>query len=183
MVLLSDDVVQIVKDSIRDIPDFPKPGIVFKDITTLLNDQAAFKRAIDIFEEKYQGQDIDYIAGLESRGFIFGPILADRLGLPFVPIRKPGKLPGETFSQEYQLEYGTDCLEVHQDAFNKPALGKKVLIVDDLLATGGTVSASIDLIKKAGGEPIGAAFVIELDFLHGKDKITDDIEVFSLVHY
>ncbi len=183
MALITDDVVQIIRESIRDIPDFPKPGIIFKDVSTLLNNQAAFKRSMDLFEEKYQGQDVDFVVGIEARGFIFGAALADRLNLPFVPIRKPGKLPSQTIKHTYDLEYGTDTVEIHDDAFENGSSGKKVLIVDDLLATGGSAGAAIELIKKVGGEPTALAFVVELDFLKGREKFPKDLEITSLVHY
>ena len=174
--------VETIKKAIREVPDFPKPGINFKDITTLLNNPEAFKGTLDLLENHYKGKEIDFIVGLESRGFIFGCPIADRLGAAFVPIRKPGKLPGAVESVTYDLEYGSDTLQIHKDAFASSSR-KKVLIIDDLLATGGSAAATVELIKKAGGTPIGAAFVIELDFLKGKDKLPKGFEIYSLVHY
>ena len=159
-----------LKSIIRDVPDFPKPGIVFKDITTLLKDQTAFKEAIRQLCQPYQGQRIDQIVGIESRGFIFGGAMAVELGTGFVPIRKPGKLPAETEQEEYTLEYGTDAIEIHRDAIMS---GDQVLIVDDLLATGGTAEAAIRLVKKCGGQVMGIAFLIELSFLNGREKLGD----------
>lgn len=170
-----------LKKAIRDIPDFPKEGIIFKDITTLLNNKNHLKKAIDTIVEKYKDADIDYVAGIESRGFIFGTAIAYLLDAGFVPVRKPGKLPSKTIDISYELEYGTDSLSIHEDAFN----GKEnanVLLVDDLLATGGTAAASIELIKKAGGNLIAAAFVIELGFLNGREKL-DQNKLFSIIKY
>ena len=168
-----------LEEKIRDVPDFPKEGIVFKDITTLLQDPAAFKYVIDTLTEKYRGKGIDTIVAMESRGFIFGTPLAYNLGVSFVPVRKPGKLPAETISAQYSLEYGTDTIEIHKDAISS---GQNVLIIDDLLATGGTVGATIELVEKLGGKVAGIAFVIELCFLNGKEKL-QDYEVVSLVQY
>ena len=168
-----------LEEKIRDVPDFPKKGIVFKDITTLLKDAAAFKHAIDVFTEKYQGKGIDVIVAMESRGFIFGTPLSYNLGVGFVPVRKPGKLPAECISAEYELEYGVDSLHMHKDAISP---GQKVLIVDDLLATGGTVSATVELVEKLGGKIEGVAFLIELSFLNGRDKLKG-YEVMSLIQY
>jgi adenine phosphoribosyltransferase len=164
---------------IRDIPDFPKPGILFKDITPLLSDPAAFGAAIDRLAERYDGRKIDAIAAAEARGFIFGAPLALRLNAGFVPIRKPGKLPYATLALEYQLEYGTDRLEIHTDAF---APGRSVLLIDDVLATGGTMRACCDLVKKTGAELVGCAFVLELTFLGGRDRLAP-YEVTSLIAY
>jgi adenine phosphoribosyltransferase len=158
----------LLRDAIRDIPDFPKPGIVFKDITTLLNDRDAFQESIDQLESRWKDERIDAIAAIESRGFIFGAALADRLRCPLVPLRKPGKLPGATRAVEYELEYGTDSLEMHEDAF--PA-GSRVLIVDDLLATGGTALAAAQLVEGAKGVLVGLAFVVNLAFLPGASKL------------
>ena len=171
--------MDLIRDSIRDIPDFPKPGIVFKDITPLLADPAAFSRTLDLLAERYREQSIDRIVGIESRGFLFGAALADRLGVGFAPARKPGKLPYTSVREEYSLEYGTDAIEMHQDAI--PEAGK-VLIVDDLLATGGTAAAAIALVKKLGGDVVEVAFVVELGFLEGRAKL-GDVPVFSLVNY
>lgn len=164
---------------IRDIPDFPKPGIMFKDITPLLADPHAFGLAIDRLAEHFAGQGIDTIAAAEARGFIFGAPLALKLNAGFVPIRKPGKLPHATIALEYQLEYGTDKLEVHTDAFTP---GRKVLLLDDVLATGGTMRACCDLVKQAGAEVVGCAFVLELGFLGGRAKLAP-IGVTSLITY
>lgn len=172
----------IIKEAIRDIPDFPKPGIVFKDITTLLSDSKSFKLTLDLFEEKYKSKQIDYIACIESRGFIFAAPLADRLGAGLTLIRKPGKLPAETEEFTYELEYGSDTIQIHKDAFSF-GRGKKVLLVDDLLATGGSASAAVELINKVSGELVGAAFVVELDFLNGREKLPKDLEIFSIVNY
>lgn len=168
-----------LKQYIRSIPDFPKKGIVFRDITTLISNAKIFKETVDKLWERYKGEHIDAIVSVESRGFIFGAALAYKLGCGMVPVRKKGKLPHKTFNATYELEYGTDTLEIHQDAF-KP--GDKVLILDDLLATGGTTCAVIDLVKKLKGKVIEAAFVIELEFLKGREKIKD-VPVFSLVKY
>jgi adenine phosphoribosyltransferase len=168
-----------IKNLIRDISDFPKEGIVFKDITTLLKDPAGLKETIKQLTEKAGELKPDIIIGVEARGFIFGAAVAEKLGCGFVPVRKPGKLPAETIVEEYALEYGTDKLAMHTDAI---AEGQKVLIIDDLLATGGTVAATINLIKKTKGELLGAGFVIELDFLAGRDKL-GGVPVFSLIHY
>jgi len=164
---------------IRAIPDFPKPGILFRDITTLLNDKEAFKSAIDQLADLVKDVNFDYIVAAESRGFIFGGALAYKLGCGLVPVRKPGKLPGKTHSHTYALEYGEDSLEIHQDAFPE---GAKVLILDDLLAIGGTANAMVNLVKKLKAEIVGIAFLIELAALNGKDKIKD-YPVFSLIKY
>lgn len=157
-----------LKAAIRDIPDFPKPGIVFKDITPILKDQELCTAIVEEFAARLAGTDIDVIAGIESRGFLFGMMLANRLGVPFIPIRKKGKLPFKTISESYQLEYGEATIEIHEDAF--PA-GTKVLIHDDLLATGGTVVATAQLIEKLGGQVAGFSFVISLDFLQAHHRI------------
>ena len=156
--------------AIRDVPDFPKPGIVFKDITTLLNRADVFMELMDHLRSRYQGQGIDFVAGAESRGFIFGAPLAAMLGIGFVPIRKPGKLPYTTISEKYSLEYGVDEVEIHIDAFDGIE-NPKVLFIDDLIATGGTAEASVKLIQKAGAECVEACFLIELGFLRGREKI------------
>lgn len=157
-----------IKQAIRDIPDFPKPGILFKDITPILKNPALCSAMVDAFVEKLKGTEIDCIAGIESRGFLFGLMLANKLGIPFIPIRKQGKLPAQTISQTYDLEYGSATLEIHQDALLP---GQKVLIHDDLLATGGTVMAAAQLIQQLGGNIAGFAFLVSLDFLNGKEKI------------
>jgi len=153
---------------IRDVPDFPKPGIIFKDITPLLGDVEALREAVRQLSAPYEAEGVEVVTGIESRGFIFGSLVAERLGAGFVPIRKPGKLPAETLSQSYELEYGTDTVEIHADAIRP---GQKVLMIDDLLATGGTMAAACDLVGRLGGEIVGVAFVIELCFLHGRDKL------------
>ena len=168
-----------IKDKIRNIPDFPIKGIQFKDITTLLKDGEAFRLAVDQIDENFKDVQIDKIAAIESRGFIFGSALAYKLGIGHVPIRKPGKLPAETISEEYALEYGTDKMEMHVDAISK---GDKVLLVDDLLATGGTAAASCNLVEKLGGEVVGLAFLIELGFLKGREKLSG-YNIKSLVLY
>jgi adenine phosphoribosyltransferase len=168
-----------LKKLIREVPDFPKKGILFYDITTLLKDKTGFAQLIDLFSEHYIGKQIDLILGMEARGFIFGPALAYRLNAGFVPVRKPGKLPAATVKCEYELEYGSNCLEVHKDAIEQ---GQRVLIVDDLLATGGTAEATARLVKSLGGEIAGLAFVVELDFLNGREKLKP-YNVFSLLHY
>lgn len=167
------------KDSIRVIPDFPQEGISFKDITTLLKDGKLNKKAIDEIASNLKEKEIDLIAGPEARGFVIGAPLAYALGVGFIPIRKKGKLPYETVEASYGLEYGNDVLAIHKDAI-KP--GEKVLIADDLLATGGTISTTIDLIKKLGGEVVGTAFLIELSDLNGREKL-GDIDIFSLITY
>jgi adenine phosphoribosyltransferase len=168
-----------LKQLIREVPDFPKKGILFYDITTLLKDKLGFATLIDQLAEHYIGKKIDLILGMEARGFIFGPALAYRLNAGFVPVRKPGKLPAATASVSYELEYGSNTLEVHKDAIQK---GQRVLIVDDLLATGGTAAATVDLVTSLGGEIAGLGFVVELDFLKGRDKLKQ-YDVFSLLHY
>jgi adenine phosphoribosyltransferase len=164
---------------IRDIPDFPKKGILFKDITTLLKDPPAFKQAIDDLTDLVRGYEPDVVIGMESRGFIFAAPIAYLLGAGFVPVRKLGKLPGQVISTEYDLEYGTNTLELHADAV---ASGQKVLIVDDLLATGGTVSATIDLIERLNGTVVAVAFLVELTALHGGERL-DDYNVVSLIKF
>jgi len=168
-----------LKEHVRDIPDFPKEGIVFKDITTLLRSPGAFKKSIDLLANKYRKEKIEVIVGVEARGFIFGAALAYKLGAGFVPVRKKGKLPSKTHSVEYELEYGTDILEVHQDAIQP---NTRVLIVDDLLATGGTVCAVADLIKKLKADIVGVAFIVELGFLKGKNKLKN-FPVYSVIKY
>lgn len=169
-----------VKDKIRAVKDFPKPGIIFRDITTALKDADTLKVMIDYLCEQFKDIKIDYIAGIESRGFIFGMPMAYKLNAGFVPIRKPNKLPAETFAQEYELEYGTDKIEVHKDAFFE---GANVLVVDDLLATGGTAEAACKLVKKTGANLIGIAFLIELEALEGRKKITDAPKIVSMLQY
>jgi adenine phosphoribosyltransferase len=168
-----------LKNLIREVPDFPKKGILFYDITTLLKDKVGFATLIDALSEHYLGKDIDLVLGMEARGFIFGPALAYRLNAGFVPVRKPGKLPAATAKYDYALEYGTNTLEVHRDAIQR---GQRVLIVDDLLATGGTAEATAKLAESLGGEIAGLGFVVELDFLNPRAKLTQ-YDVFSLLHY
>ena len=153
---------------IREIPDFPKPGILFYDITTLLKDGAAFRESIDLMLEPYKGEKIDIVVGMESRGFIFSAPMAYQLNAGLVPVRKLGKLPAETITVEYALEYGSNTLEIHRDAIQA---GQKVLIVDDLLATGGTVQGTIELVERLKGNVVGLAFLVELDFLKGRDRL------------
>jgi adenine phosphoribosyltransferase len=160
--------IERLRRIIRDVPDFPKPGIIFKDITTLLADPEALKRAIDLLAERYRDKRIDKVIGIESRGFIFGPAVAYLIGAGFVPVRKPGKLPAETIAIEYELEYGTDKLEMHKDALKA---GERVLIIDDLIATGGTAVAVAELVKKLGAELVEMAFLIELTFLEPRKKL------------
>lgn len=157
-----------LRAKIREVPDFPKPGILFYDITTLLRDGDAFREVIDRMAEAVKGEKIDVVVGMESRGFIFAAPLADRLGAGFVPVRKLGKLPAETLEVEYDLEYGTATLEIHRDAISK---GQRVLVVDDLLATGGTVIGTIELVRRLGGEIAGLSFAVELTALGGRDKL------------
>jgi adenine phosphoribosyltransferase len=162
---------------IRDVPDFPKEGILFKDITTLIKDPQAFKEAVDMLAEHYVGQEIDLVVAVEARGYIFGAPVAYQLGAGFVPVRKVGKLPAATVREEYDLEYGTDAVEMHRDAIER---GQKVLIVDDLIATGGSAAATARLVETLGGEVVGIAFLIELEFLHGLDKL-EGYDVFTLI--
>jgi len=169
--------LKIIKDSIREIPDFPKPGIMFKDITTLLNNKEAFNLLIEHLANRYKDYNLDYIAGIESRGFIFGAALANRLNLGFVPIRKKGKLPYTTVSEKYSLEYGFDEVEIHIDAFKKD--NARVLLIDDLIATGGTASAASRLIDKVGANCVEACFVIELTFLEGSKRL--ETPVYSVI--
>jgi len=164
---------------IRDIPDWPKPGVLFKDITTLLKVPEAFREAVDRLAEPFMDKDVDIVVSVEARGFIFGGALAYKLGAGFVPARKPGKLPAETIKEEYALEYGTDALEIHKDAI-KP--GQKVLIFDDVLATGGTLSATARLVERLGGEVVGIALLIDLTFLKGREKLKK-YNVYSLIEY
>ena len=168
-----------LKELIRTVPDFPKPGILFYDITTLLKDKTGNAQLIDAFAAYYIGKEIDLVLGIEARGFIFGPALAYRLNAGFVPVRKPKKLPAPTAKVTYDLEYGSDSLEIHLDAIEP---GQRVIIVDDLLATGGTMQATVKLVRQLGGEIAGLAFAIELDFLKGREKF-QEYDVFSLLHY
>ena len=163
---------------IREVPDFPKKGILFKDITTLLKDAAAFRTAIDLLTDSFRGDRVDVVVGMESRGFILGAPLAYNLGAAFVPVRKLGKLPSETLRVQYALEYGTNTLEIHKDAIQP---NQRVLIVDDLLATGGTVAATIELVRRLGGEVIALAFLIELLFLGGRKYLGEDFRIVTLI--
>ena len=170
---------EALKPLIRTVPDFPKPGILFYDITTLLKNPAGLAQLTDAFAAYYIGKEIDLVLGIEARGFIFGPALAYRLNAGFVPVRKPKKLPAPTAKVSYDLEYGTDSLEIHLDAIQP---GQRVVIVDDLLATGGTMEATVQLVRQLGGQIAGLAFAIELDFLQGRAKFPE-YDVFSLLHY
>ena len=166
-----------LKNIIRDVPDFPKPGIIFKDITPLLKNPQALKKTVNLLCKSAEGHKITSVAGIESRGFIFGAAVAVELDVGFVPIRKPGKLPAETLSESYLLEYGTDTIEMHKDALES---GEQVLLIDDLLATGGTIQAAAKLVERAGAEISKIAFVIELGFLKGREKISE-YDVSSLI--
>ena len=168
-----------LKKVIRHVPDFPKKGILFYDITTLLKDGPSFQEVIDALAQRYLTKKIDRVIGIESRGFIFGAALASHLGAGFVPVRKPGKLPAETLKMTYDLEYGQDSLEIHRDAIQP---GERVLLIDDLLATGGTAAAVLKLIKELGGEVAEVAFLIELEFLSGRKKL-EGYEVYSMLKY
>lgn len=166
-------------DHIRDIPDFPKEGIIFKDITTLVGHAEAFKASLDQLQERFSDTGATAVVALEARGYIFGAPLADRLGIRFVPVRKPGKLPADTIKQDYDLEYGSNTLEIHRDALQQ---GEKVLVIDDLIATGGSAGATVELIHKLGAEVVGFGAVIELGFLDGRDKL-GNIPVHSLLTF
>ena len=168
-----------LKQLIRDVPDFPKPGILFKDITTLLRDADGLRAAVDCLVEPYRDTPLDQIVGIESRGFILGAAIADRLGTGFVPVRKPGKLPAATVSASYALEYGTDTLEMHRDALGA---GHRVLIVDDLLATGGTARAAVSLVRECGAEVVGVAFLVELLALNGRAQLPGE-QLFSVLQF
>lgn len=169
-----------VRDKIRNIVDFPKPGIIFRDITTALKDSETLKTMVDFIYDNFKDEKIDYVVGLESRGFIFGMPAAYKLDSGFIPIRKPNKLPAETLKESYSLEYGTDTIEMHADAVKK---GDRVLVVDDLIATGGTAAAACNLVLKAGAEIAGCVFVIELEDLNGRDKLPKDVKFLSMIKY
>ncbi len=169
-----------IKNKIRAVPDFPKPGIMFRDITTLLQDAAAYRETIELLYQKFKDRKIDYIAAIESRGYLFGAPLALKLGAGLALIRKPGKLPAQTLREEYALEYGTDAVEIHKDAIEP---GKNVLIIDDLLATGGTAAAACHLIQRLNARIAAAAFIIELKGLNGREILPADTEIFSLIQY
>lgn len=168
-----------LKKAIRDVPDFPKEGIIFKDITTLLKDPVMLKKAVDALYSEYKDKKISKVIGIEARGFIFAPTLAYMLDAGFIPVRKPGKLPAETVSVTYELEYGTDAIDIHKDAIDE---GENILIIDDLLATGGTAEAVVKLVKKLGGNVSGIGFLVELEFLNGRDKLKGE-EIFALIKY
>ena len=168
-----------LKKLIREIPDYPKPGILFYDLTTLLKDKSGFRKLVDQLCDHYADRKVDVVVGVEARGFIFAPALAYRLGAGFVPVRKPKKLPAKTAKVSYQLEYGTDTLEIHEDAIRP---GQNVIISDDLLATGGTAAATVQLVRGLGGTVNGAAFAVELTFLNGRSKLPG-LDVFSLIRY
>ena len=168
-----------LKELIREIPDYPKPGILFYDLTTLLKNSAGFHSLVDALCDHYEGQHVDAVVGIEARGFILAPALAYRLGAGFVPVRKPKKLPAKAVSVTYDLEYGTDTLEIHEDAI-KP--GARILISDDLLATGGTAAATVALVRKLGGNVVGASFAVELTFLNGRKKLPG-IDIFTMIQY
>lgn len=171
---------ELVKEKIRDVADFPKPGIIFKDITTAIKHPETFTRIINYLTEQFKDSGIDYIAAIESRGFIFGAPLAYNIGAGLVVIRKPGKLPADVQQASYDLEYGSDSLEIHTDAIEP---GKKVLIIDDLLATGGTSQAAFELVEKLGGKTVAIAYVIELSFLNGRNKLPEGVKVVSMIEY
>jgi len=170
---------QALAAAIRTVPDFPKKGIVFRDITTMLKDKVAYRGYIDMMYERYKDRRIDKVVGIESRGFMGGGALAYSLGAGFVPIRKPGKLPAERIRQEYQLEYGSDAVEIHRDAITK---GERILLHDDLLATGGTIEAACKLVEQLGGNIVGLTFLIELSFLHPRKRLSK-YDIFSLISY
>jgi adenine phosphoribosyltransferase len=178
MLTLTPEDKKIIEKSIRDIPNFPKQGIIFKDITTLLNNPLALKTLMNHLTSRYEGYNLDYIAGIDARGFIFGSILADRLGIGFVPVRKKGKLPYTTVAEKYSLEYGFDEVEIHIDAFTKP--NANILLIDDLIATGGTAKAAASLIKKVGANCVEVCFILELDFLNGREGF--ETNVYSVIH-
>ncbi|MEM9233348.1 MAG: adenine phosphoribosyltransferase [Pseudomonadota bacterium] len=170
-----------LKEAVRAIPDFPKPGIIFRDVTTLMGNSKAFAHSVDLLHDAYKAHELDHIAGIEARGFVFGAALAHRLGKGFVPVRKKGKLPADTISRTYDLEYGQDTLEIHKDAITA---GQRILMIDDLLATGGTALAAIDLVRQAGGEIVGAAFVVDLPELGGRRRLEEQgIAVLTLMEF
>ena len=175
---LSTSKKEIILNAIRDIPDFPKKGIVFKDITTLLSNPKAFDTLMSHLQKRYEMMGIEYVAGIDARGFIFGAVLADRLGVGFVPIRKKGKLPYTTIAQKYTLEYGVDEVEIHIDAFGEKK-GAKVLLIDDLIATGGTAKAASELISQVGATCVEVCFILELLFLNGREKF--EVPVYSVI--
>lgn len=176
---MSDERISALRGYVHDVPDFPSPGIVFKDITPLLAEPKAFTTCLDLFAERWAGERVDTIVGIESRGFIFGAALAARMTASFVPARKPGKLPRAVVAAEYELEYGKSALEMHADALRP---GERVVIIDDVIATGGTASAAVDLARRQGAHVLGCGFVIELAFLRGRAKLLD-VPVHSLLEY
>ncbi|MRI83505.1 MAG: adenine phosphoribosyltransferase [Nitratiruptor sp.] len=178
--MLRDEERTYLLETIREIPDFPKPGIRFKDITTLLNNAKAFTLLMDHLQERYEPMDLDFVAGIESRGFIFAAALATRLGIGFVPVRKKGKLPYTTVGEKYALEYGVDEVEIHIDAFHQKP-GARVLLVDDLIATGGTAQAAARLIKRVGANLVEALFIIELPSLGGRERLEREAPVYSVL--
>ncbi|HEY9719046.1 MAG TPA: adenine phosphoribosyltransferase [Trichormus sp.] len=177
---LSQEKLDWLKSKVRDIPDFPKPGIVFKDLTTLFSDAQAFAYVLDVMAERCKQLKPDVIAGIEARGFILAPTIAYKLGLGFVPIRKPGKLPYKVEKLQYDLEYGTDTIEIHADAVSH---GHRIVLIDDLLATGGTAGAARQLLTTLGGNVVGVGFIVELGFLKGRSKLSGESDVFALVNY
>ena len=178
---MNNEKLQYVREHVREVPDFPKKGILFLDVTTIVKDAKAFDLCIEYLAENFKDEKIDYITGIESRGFIFGAALANKLKVGFIPIRKPNKLPAETIKETYSLEYGTDTIEMHSDAVKE---GDRVLVIDDLLATGGTAVAACNLIKRAGAQVVAAAFIIELEPLKGKEKIENTgVKVVSMLKY
>ena len=179
-VTLNEDEKKIILDSIRDIPDFPKPGIMFKDITTLLNNPKAFSTLMNHLENRYKEMNLDYIAGIDARGFIFGAALADRLGIGFVPIRKKGKLPGTTVCEKYELEYGFDEVEIHIDAFSQKE-NARVLLIDDLIATGGTAAAAAKLVGDTKAILVESCFLLNLTFLDGQKRLKDIAPVYTIL--
>lgn len=174
-----DEQIDALKAAIRDVPDFPKPGIVFKDITTLLQDATEFRRSVDLLVEACQGRPVDKIVAIESRGFFFGGAMAHQMGVGFVPVRKPGKLPWKTVGVSYELEYGTDTVEMHSDALSE---GEQVLVVDDVIATGGTARAAGELVEKLGAKVSAFVFLVELSFLAGREKLAGH-DIVSLIRY
>lgn len=174
------DILSFIESQIRDVPDFPKPGILFKDITPLLSNAEALRQTARLLAKSYSTEDVDVIIGMESRGFLFGTNMAMELNAGFVPVRKPNKLPYKKISASYELEYGTDKVEIHEDSIKK---GDRVVIHDDLIATGGTAGAATELVKKLGGIVVGYSFIIELTFLNGRDKLESNVPINSLIKY
>jgi adenine phosphoribosyltransferase len=173
--------LEYVREHVRQVPDFPKPGILFLDITTATKDAKSFEISMNYLFEQFKNKKVDYVAGIESRGFIYGAALANKLNVGFIPIRKPNKLPADTVKESYSLEYGTDTIEMHADAIKE---GDRVVIIDDLLATGGTAVAACNLVRKVGGEVVATAFIIELDPLKGREKLEAiDVKVVSMLNY